>query len=123
MGRSWDTGPYLRPKPRIVHQDGPRQALKTNLVVPRLSTYKQRENQFSDQGTLNAAKPPTTRRASCGLARPWRGEVRRGFLLREVRRHACAGHGDARRPHAAMAQGAGAWLGDGRIRHAAARHQ
>ena len=73
-------------------------------------------------GEEHAAEPPTARRAARHLARARRGEIRRGFLLREVRRHPRAGDGDAGGPAAALAQGPGARLGHGRIRHAAARH-
>src|SRR5262249_50078762 len=40
-------------------------------------------------GDQHAAEPPTARRAARHLARARRGEVRRGFLLREVRRYPC----------------------------------
>src|SRR5262245_46589946 len=56
-------------------------------------------------GDQHAAEPPTPRRAARHLARARRGEIRRGFLLREVRRYPCAGDGDARGPTAALAQG------------------
>ena len=48
-------------------------------------------------------------------------QARRRLLPRQVRRHACAVHGNARRTAAALAQGARPRLGDGGIRHAAAR--
>src|SRR5262245_22521322 len=73
-------------------------------------------------GDQHAAEPPTARRAARHLARARRGEIRRGFLLREVRRYPCAGDGDARGPATPLAQGPGARLGHGGIRHAAARH-
>ena len=62
------------------------------------------------------------RRAARRFAGARRGEICRGLLLREIRRHPCAGDRDAGRPAAALAQGPGARLGHRRIRHAAARH-
>src|SRR6185369_9761973 len=51
------------------------------------------------------------------------GQIRRGVLHGQIRRHPCAGDGDARRTAAALAQGPGPRLGHGRIRHAAAGKQ
>jgi hypothetical protein len=46
-------------------------------------------------GDRYAAQPPTARRAARRVARARRGEIRRGLVLREVRRHPCAGDRDA----------------------------
>src|SRR4051812_1928720 len=87
----------------IVHDGTPTQALSLRLAPPK-SIANHRFAVWSP----HAAKPPTTRRAARRLARPRRGQIRRGLLLREVRRHPRAGDGDLGRPPAAVAERSGA---------------
>ena len=70
----------------------------------------------------DAAEPPTARRTAPGIAGARRGEIRRGLVLREIRRDPRAGHRHPGRPPAAVAQGPRPRLDHRRIRHAAARH-
>src|SRR5258708_32000593 len=70
------------------------------------------------EGSGHAAEPSTTGRIACRLARARRGEVCRRLVFRALRRHPRAGDRDPGGPLAALAQGPGARLGHGRIRHA-----
>ena len=78
-------------------------------------------DKLRNEESEHAAEPPSPRRVACRIAGARRGEICRGLLFREIRRHPCAGDRHAGRPAAALAQGPGARLGHGRIRHAAAR--
>src|SRR3954470_13696990 len=60
---------------------------------------------FAESGEFHAAEPPTARPAARRIARARRGEIRRGLVLREVRRYPRAGDRDLGRPAAALAQG------------------
>ena len=63
------------------------------------------------QGDPHAAEPPTARRIAPRFARARRGEIRGRLMFRKVRRHARAGHGDARGSPAAWLKGqARGWI-------------
>ena len=86
--------------------------------------FSVRPTNSSARGTevRHASLQAQARRASPRLHRAGGVDARRGLLPDQVRQHARQLHGEPRRAHAALAQGAGSRLGDGRVRHAAARH-
>ncbi len=75
-----------------------------------------------DAERANAPLQTQSRRASPGHHRPGRVDARGRLVPDQVRQHACALHGEPGGAAAALAEGPGPRLGDGRVRHAAARH-
>ncbi len=100
---------------------GPKPKHRHRFRFPRVCV-KETATSSPIERTLHAAFQTPERRIAARLAGARRLAPCRGLVPRQVRRHARALRGEPRGARAGLAEEHGQGLGDGRIRHAAARH-